>query len=107
MAWTSSDEDEQPQPEPRRAGSPTKWWEAPAPYAAPPPPWVQDAETFKRRRPRPDAGKETLKYIGDDFIHGREVSPPVMVAKMIGDRHALGLAGCQDLVFWGRISANE
>ena len=58
MGWTSSDEDEQPRPEPRRAGSPTKWWEAPAPYEAPPPPWVQDAETFKRRRPRPDARQD-------------------------------------------------
>ncbi len=58
MGWTSSDEDEQPQPEPRRAGSPTKWWEAPQPYEAPPPPWVQDAQTFKRRRPRPDARQD-------------------------------------------------
>ncbi len=57
MGWTS-DEDEQPQPEPRRAGSPTKWWEAPQPYEAPPPPWVQDAQTFKRRRPRPDARQD-------------------------------------------------
>jgi len=55
MAW--SDEDEQPQPQPR-AGSPTKWWEAPQPYEAPPPPWVQDAQTFKRRRPRPDARQD-------------------------------------------------
>ena len=57
MGWTS-DEDEQPQPAPRRAGSPTKWWEAPQPYEAPPPPWVQDAQTFKRRRPRPDARQD-------------------------------------------------
>jgi hypothetical protein len=56
MGWTS-DEDE-PQPAPRRAGSPTKWWEAPQPYEAPPPPWVQDAQTFKRRRPRPDARQD-------------------------------------------------
>ena len=59
MGWTSSDEDEQPRPQERRAGSPTKWWEAPQPYEAPPPPWVQDAETFKRtRRPRPDARQD-------------------------------------------------
>ena len=57
MGWTS-DEDEQPQPAPRRAGSPTKWWEAPQPYEAPPPPWVQDAQTFNRRRPRPDARQD-------------------------------------------------
>ena len=57
MGWTS-DEDEQPRPAPRRAGSPTKWWEAPQPYEAPPPPWVQDAQTFKRRRPRPDARQD-------------------------------------------------
>ena len=55
MAWS---DDEQPQPAPRRAGSPTKWWEAPQPYEAPPPPWVQDAQTFKRRRPRPDARQD-------------------------------------------------
>ena len=54
MAWS---DDEQPQPEEKRGGSP-KWWEAPQPYEAPPPPWVQDAQTFKRRRPRPDARQD-------------------------------------------------
>ena len=39
-------------------GQPNKWWEAPQPYEAPPPPWVQDAQTFKRRRPRPDARQD-------------------------------------------------
>lgn len=65
MTW--SDEDEQPGAAPSGRISPTKWWEIPlATYEAPATsPEFQDAETFKRTRPRPDA-RQDASVRGDD-----------------------------------------